>query len=96
MKKTRTSRLLQATKSKRGQVDIPMDGISKNLNEALLQFIESHPASRFSRNLRTLLIEFLMFEGATEVSYLPDLLYDLQGLFSLLDVIQAENSAGKA
>lgn len=65
--------------------------LSKAVGEELIRFKEYHPAERFSRNLRTLLIEFLMYEGAIEASYLQDLLYDLQGLFDLLEVIQSEN-----
>ena len=65
--------------------------LSKAVGEELIRFKEYHPVERFSRNLRTLLIEFLMYEGAIEASYLQDLLYDLQGLFDLLEVIQSEN-----
>ena len=65
--------------------------LSKVVGEELIRFKEYHPVERFSRNLRNLLIEFLMYEGAIEASYLQDLLYDLQGLFDLLEVIQSEN-----
>jgi len=64
--------------------------ISPELTEALVRFIEYHPAKRFDRNLRKLLLEFLQYEGATEGDYLNDLLFDLEGLFNLLDTIQAE------
>lgn len=67
--------------------------LSKAVKDELVRFKESHPVRRFSRNLRTMLIEFLMYEGAIEASYLQDLLYDLQGLFDLLEVIQLENEA---
>ena len=65
--------------------------LGKDLEEALFHFKEYHPAKRLSRNLRTMLIDFLMYEGAVEVSYLEDLLYDLQALFALLDAIQRDN-----
>jgi hypothetical protein len=65
--------------------------LGQAVEEQLIHFREYHPAKRFSRNLRTMLIEFLMYEGATEVNYLQDLLYDLQGLFELLDAIQIQN-----
>jgi hypothetical protein len=65
--------------------------VGKAVREELVRFREYHPVSRFSRNLRTMLIEFLMYEGAIEANYLEDLLYDLQGLFELLEVIQLEN-----
>ena len=68
--------------------------LSEALAEEVVRFREYHPPNRFSRNLRTMLIEFLMFEGAIEENYLQDLLYDLQGLFELLDTIQAEEASG--
>jgi len=58
--------------------------------EEFSRFREFHPARRFSVNLRTMLIEFLMYEGAIEARYMQDLLYDLQGLFDLLEAIQLE------
>lgn len=64
--------------------------LSPTLHEEFLRFIEYHPASRFSKNLRNMLLEFLQFDGGTEASYLNNLLYDLEGLFALLDVIEAE------
>jgi hypothetical protein len=60
------------------------------LQEEFLHFIEYHPARRLSTNLRSLLIEFLTYEGATEAEYLQDLLYDLEGLFELLEKVQDE------
>ncbi len=66
---------------------------SSLLNQAIIdemmRFMEYHPATRLNKNLRRLLIEFLQFDGATEARYLNDLLYDLEGLFALLDVIEA-------
>lgn len=67
--------------------------LSEPLKEALVHFMEYHPAKRFSKNLRNMLLEFLMFEGATESKYLPDLLYDLDGLFQFLEVMQEESEA---
>lgn len=69
------------------------DGImSTHLREEVIRFIECHPARRFSRNLRRMLFEFLMTEGAVESLYLKDLLYDLDGLFELLEVIEGEEA----
>ena len=62
--------------------------LSPALKDELLRFIEYHPAKRFDRNLRKLLLEFLQYKGAIEAEYLNDLLYDLEGLFDLLDAIQ--------
>lgn len=64
--------------------------LSPTLLEEFLRFVEYHPASRFSKNLRNMLIEFLQFDGAIEAGYLNDLLYDLEGLFALLDTIEAD------
>jgi hypothetical protein len=66
-------------------------GVGHLVQEAVVHFREYHPVDRFSRNLRTLLIEFLMYDGAIEANYLQDLLYDIQGLFELLEVIALEN-----
>lgn len=65
--------------------------LSDPLKEELLRFIEYHSAKRFSKNLRSMLLEFLMDDSAIESNYLKDLLYDLEGLFDLLEVIQAED-----
>lgn len=64
---------------------------SKALKEEFLRFIEYHSAPRFNRNLRKMLLEFLMLDTAVESFYLKDLLYDLEGLFELLDAIQLES-----
>jgi len=65
--------------------------VGKALQRELLQFAEYHPVNRISRNLRTMLIDFLMYDGAIETSYLQDLLYDLQGLFELFEAIQLDS-----
>lgn len=65
--------------------------LTKALEDEFLRFVHYHPASRFSRNLRKMLLEFLMAPGADEGLYVKDLLYDLDGLFELLDAIQAED-----
>jgi len=62
--------------------------VSDNLREEFLQFIDFHSAKRFSKNLRKMLLEFLSNDGALEAVYLKDLLYDLEGLFDLLDAIE--------
>lgn len=60
------------------------------LQEEFLRFIEYHPSRRFNRNLRKMLLEFMMSDVAVEAFYIKDLLYDLEGLFDLLDAIEAE------
>lgn len=69
--------------------------VSSALQEELLRFVEYHPPRRLNRNLRTMLLQYLMHEGSIEAFYLQDLLYDLQALFELMDALEAEGeSAG--
>lgn len=75
-----------ARKKNKNQIDKSTQAIDENLLEALNHFIEFHPPERMSRNLRKMLVEFLQYQGATEAVYLNDLLYDLEGLFHVLDV----------
>lgn len=63
--------------------------LSKELREGFVRFIEYHPATRLSLNLRKMILEFLQYDGAIEAGYLNDLLFDLEGLFELLDTIQS-------
>jgi hypothetical protein len=64
--------------------------VTPRLQEAFVRFLEYHPAKRFSVNLRTWLLEFLMYDGSTEAEYLYHLVTDLSGLFDLLEVVQEE------
>ncbi|HMR56641.1 MAG TPA: hypothetical protein PKC10_04935 [Cyclobacteriaceae bacterium] len=64
--------------------------LTPTLRAELVRFIEYHPADRVSKNLRMMLLEFLQHEGAIEADYLKKLLYDLEGLFELLDAIEVE------
>jgi hypothetical protein len=70
--------------------DAPRATISQALLEQFERFYEYHPARRLSRNLRSLLLEFLMYDGAAEAEYLRDLMIDLDGLFTLLDAMEEE------
>ncbi len=69
----------------------PVSGsvLNPTLNEEFVRFMEFHSAKRLSRNLRTMLLEFLMYDGTTEAVYLKDLVHDLDGLFRLLDAIES-------
>jgi hypothetical protein len=71
-------------------IDSPRAIISQELLEQFERFYEYHPARRLSRNLRSLLLEFLMYDGSAEAEYLRDLVIDLDGLFSLLDSMEEE------
>jgi hypothetical protein len=64
--------------------------VTPRLQEAFIRFLEYHPAKRFSVNLRSWLLEFLMYDGSAEAEYLYHLVIDLDGLFELLEVLQEE------
>jgi len=64
--------------------------VTPRLQEAFVRFLEYHPAKRLSVNLRSWLLEFLMYDGSAEAEYLYHLVTDLSGLFDLLEVIQDE------
>ena len=64
--------------------------LSKTIQEAFIQFLEHHPAKRFRKNLRRMLLEHLLYDGARESVFLYETLVDLDGLFELLDVAEEE------
>lgn len=66
--------------------------LSEDLIKEFERFVEYHPARRLSRNLRSLVLEFLMYDGSAEAEYLRDLVIDLDGLFGLLDAIEDQNN----
>jgi hypothetical protein len=70
--------------------EAPRAMVSQKLLEQFERFYEYHPARRFSRNLRSMLLEFLMYDGSAEAEYLRDLVIDLDGLFTLLDAMEEE------
>jgi hypothetical protein len=72
------------------KVEAPAFIATPRLQEAFVRFLEYHPAKRFSVNLRSLLLEFLMYDGSPEAEYLKDLVVDLDGFFELLEVVQEE------
>jgi hypothetical protein len=61
--------------------------LNERLREAFVHFLMHHPARRFSVNLRSMVLQFMMSGGA-EAIYLKDLLMDLDGLFDLLTVVE--------
>lgn len=69
---------------------LKINSFNTQLLDELIRFQNAHPPARLSKNLRIMLLEFLQTEGAIESMYLDDLLYDLQGLFDLLDILQSE------
>lgn len=66
--------------------------LTKEAKRLLSIFIEQHPPDRLSRNLRRMLLHFLMSEGGLMESYNEDLLYDLDALFNLIEEIQLKNA----
>jgi hypothetical protein len=64
--------------------------LTKTLKEAFIQFLEYHPAKRFSKNLRRMLLMHLSHIEAVESIYLDETLRDLEGLFNLLDIVEEE------
>jgi hypothetical protein len=64
--------------------------LSPRLNEAFIRFLQYHPPARLSKNMRGLLLEFLMNETPADSRYLSKTLFDLEALFELLDVAQEE------
>ena len=72
------------------KINEPDFTITPRLQEAFVRFLEYHPAKRFSVNLRSWLLEFLMYDGSVEAEYLRDLVIDLDGLFEMLEVVQEE------
>lgn len=64
------------------------ESIDREVASELQQFMRNHSAKRFSKNLRKMLIEFLISDGATEAIYLQELLWDMESLFALLDAIE--------
>jgi hypothetical protein len=76
--------------SKGKQAAEPDFSVSPRLQEAFIRFLEYHPAKRLSVNLRSWLLEFLMYDGSAEAEYLYHLVTDLSGLFDLLEVVQEE------
>ena len=62
--------------------------VNSEAKRLLQLFVEQHPPQRLSMNLRKMLLHSHMSEGGLENGFLDDLLYDLEGLFDLLDEIQ--------
>lgn len=63
--------------------------LSKDLQEEFIHFLTHCPVKRFNRNLRNMLLEFLLVSGG-EAPYLKDLVIDLESLFYLLDAAEEE------
>src|SRR5260221_2323113 len=62
--------------------------LTKPLRDKFLHFLEYHPARRFSINLRTMFLEFLMCDGSIEASYLQDISYAVFCLIKINEDVQ--------
>lgn len=69
---------------------------SADLEMGIQHFMEYHSAKQLSRNLRKMLLEYLMHGNSIETLYLKELLYDIDGLFELLDIMETEGDLDKA
>lgn len=64
-----------------------MPPLTKQDTAAFTSFLEYADAARLNRNLRNMLLLYLMYEEDGIPADLPDLLYDLYQLFNLLDEV---------
>lgn len=64
--------------------------LTKKLKNHFADFLEYHPPGRFSRNLRKMLLDYLQSNLIGIPHYYADLLFDLEGLFDLLDQAKKE------
>jgi hypothetical protein len=63
---------------------------SPTLANAIIHFFRYHPASRVNKKLRNMLVEYLQCTETKEVQEIQSLLFDLEGVFNFLDVVEAE------
>lgn len=64
--------------------------LTPELQEAVETFIEYHNPERTCKLLRAMLMEALKHDLLTEELYFNDLVYDLDGLFSLLETMSGK------
>lgn len=64
--------------------------LSRKLQGEFIRFLEYGPVSSVSRNLRRMVLEYLMQDGVVGSIYLHETLSDLHRLFELLDAAEAE------
>lgn len=71
-------------------IKVKKSPLSKAMKDAFILFLERHPPNRVSHNLTSLLLEFISIRETSDLPYLQDLAFDLQGLFELLDLAERE------
>src|SRR5688500_3741785 len=67
--------------------------MSNELEEELIRFATNHPAKRFSKNLRDMLVHYtqINFDDGLPNS-MKDTLFDLMGLFAVLDKLEDKDN----
>jgi hypothetical protein len=83
MTKSKTSKSSKKSKRKEPELDVKAE-----MQDEFNEFVEFVSAKRFAKNLRSWLLEFLMYDGSMETLYMQDLVVDLDFLFDLLDKIE--------
>lgn len=61
--------------------------ITSEIEEALIQFIESHPPHVARRNLRKMFTDYLKNPSAVDEVYYREVVQQVDAMFDLLDVI---------
>ncbi len=64
--------------------------LSPTLRDALAKFLKYHPARRVNKNLRNMFIEYLQNADGKDFQDIQSILFDLEGLFNFLDVVEIE------
>ncbi len=62
--------------------------LSPAIKTAFITFLEYTPPARLNRNLRKMMMAWLIAEPGGTPAYYEDLLHDLNNLFELLDTIE--------
>jgi hypothetical protein len=63
--------------------------LSPELEKAVIRFFTYHPPERVNKHLRILLMDGLANGIVTEQRNFQDILFDLEGIFELMDIVTA-------
>lgn len=69
---------------------MPVQQLSPTLKKAFIEFLEYTPPERLRRNLRNMLLYYIIYEQEALPIEMEDLLCDLLNLFRLLDAACGE------
>lgn len=70
---------------------VPPMKLNENVEQAVQSFLEYHDVGEAKRRLRKMLLQYLRTESAVVDREFKDLLYDLDGIFDLLDVMEDQS-----